>query len=171
MAGKAQVGNYPEVIHKYQAITSGVATWQGQELDFGVSSRDMVAVVLNRLQIVWNAYGLGFDSACQLGFGLFGKNPNGGTIISTVNASNSLFVYSERYMSAAAAGQDHVDPQILDFGMMPGGGLIMPARGIYTGVWATNLAADTNILLTLVYQLVELDQASMLDLIQALQGI
>lgn len=171
MAGKVLVDTYCERAVLYKALVYTLATWQGAALDLGISSRDMVAAVIHRIDLSYWAFGLGFDSSATLHWGLFGRDPDGAAIAAAVTQWNSCFVYHETQSHLTTSGSSQFGTQVLDFSSLPGGGLLVPARNLYVGGGCTVQGVDTAILAEIRYHIVELDQASMLDLIQALQGI
>jgi hypothetical protein len=169
--GKVKVSNFCEVARKYMSVLYGVATWQSAVIDLGLSAREMVALVVHKVKVHYWLHGLRLDDLSEILWGLNGRDLTGQAYATAQLSEPSMYVLGERKSHMLTSGGYIEDPEEYDFTNLPGGGLIIPAKPLYFSVAADNLGgSNCPMLLEMHFDVVELDQANLLDLVQVMHG-
>lgn len=169
-ATKAQVNNFCEVTRRAHAIQTGVTDYESSIWDLGVSQRELVALLICRLEIDYQ-YNLAIpDQAASMGIVLGSRDLGGLAPSPALEFVPSTYITHSRSRAMTTSGSITEDTVILDYTKLPGGGILVPVRPLYINSRNVGLGTTQVAHLTMYYQLLELDQANLLDLVQLMIG-
>jgi hypothetical protein len=171
MAGKV-ADQYCESAYKYAALVSSASTFQGTSWDLGFTGRDKIALVINRIRATYGIFEsvAGLDPDCTLGFVLGGRDLTGLTPGYATLEQPHNYVQHQLIRKMTTSGVFQEQTVDIDLSTLPGGGFICPVRPLYINTYGATLAANTVVELQMFFQTIELDQASLLDLVQVMLG-
>jgi hypothetical protein len=171
MAGKV-ADQFCESAFKSAALNSASANFYGTAWDLGFTGRDKIALVINKIRATYSAFEAiaAMDTSCVFGFVLGGRDLTGLTPgYATVEQPHN-YVMHQQVRNMTTSGVILEQTADIDLTGLPGGGFICPVRPLFINTWATNIAAPELLELHLMFQTMELDQASLLDLVQVMLG-
>jgi len=171
MAGKV-ADQFCESAFKYAALASASTAFAGTAWDLGFTGRDKIALVINKIRATFSAFEAiaAIDTSCVFGFVLGGRDLTGLTPgYATVEQPHN-YVMHQMVRNMTTSGVISENTVDIDLTGLPGGGFICPVRPLFINTYATNIAAPETVELHMMFQTMELDQASLLDLVQVMLG-
>jgi hypothetical protein len=167
---KSLIGNYCQVARKDTILLSSGVNYECIPWDLGLSSRDLLGLVIHRLEIQYCWGDAVADQACAMGFVLSGRDIDGTPFGILAEQQPSAYVVHQRLRAQLTSGSVTEDVAVMDFSSLPGGGLLIPARPLYIATRAVGLGSQEELVVTMYYELMDLDQATLLDLVQTMLG-
>lgn len=137
-------------------LESAATTLTFAKLETGIALFEKIAWLISRLEIVWQNRGSGLLSANDDSITWALTCTNQLTALSVADLiENPSVIYGQRIrrtdFGTAATGQFDVDPMIVDFSTLPGGGIIVPPNPLYGAIVGYSIASAALVYLRIYY--------------------
>lgn len=149
------------------AVESAANTLTFKKLETGYDLLSKMAWVLHRVELFMSQNATFFNgTGDSLQIGLARTNTIASLLLSDPNLV-ALWQVRREDLGAAASGGWVVNPHIMDYSTLPGGGLLILPSPLYAAIVGTGLSAAATAIVKLFYTVRQLKDSEWIELVEA----